>query len=152
MTIRFHGTTKDVAEIILKRGFKKGTHFAKHLEDALVMGGKYIFWVYFEEDPTKYWEYISDKKTPSSRILLLRKYATSRLYQNDKLAERIRHECNIEYHGNEIKHCKVCRGKGEIHDREWDESRVLARTVVCSNCRGFGCTRKDGSLCNGEKR
>jgi len=46
--ICFHGTKRQNAYKILKTGFKKWTYFAKHLEDALGYGGKYVFEIYFE--------------------------------------------------------------------------------------------------------
>ena len=41
--IWYHGTTKVNAKKILKEGFKKGTYFADHLEDALYYGGNNVF-------------------------------------------------------------------------------------------------------------
>ena len=41
--IYFHGTNRKNAKSILKNGFRKGTFFADHLEDALCYGGRNIF-------------------------------------------------------------------------------------------------------------
>jgi hypothetical protein len=144
MSIWFHGTTKKCADKILKEGFNAGTNFARHLEDSLVMGGRYIFWVFFEKDPTKCWEYICDKWIGPENILLLRRYDVERIYQNDKLAEKIRLRNLVEYNGENIELCRVCRGKGEIDDREWDEPRKERNQplVVCSKCNGFGFVRQ----------
>ena len=50
MIVAFHGTTKQNANKILKSGFDINTYFARHLEDAIEFGGKYVFYVRFEED------------------------------------------------------------------------------------------------------
>jgi hypothetical protein len=41
----FHGTTPENAALIEREGFKEGTWFARHMEDALEFGGPCIFWV-----------------------------------------------------------------------------------------------------------
>ena len=107
------------------------------------MGGSYVFWVFFEKDPTKCWEYISSKPIGPENILLLRKYNIERLYENKDLAERIRYINNVEYNGDNIDPCKRCKGKGEINNREWDETRKEKKDAfrVCSDCKGFGFTR-----------
>jgi len=46
----YHGTNEENAKLILETGFRPGTYFAYHLEDALEFGGKYVFRVEFEED------------------------------------------------------------------------------------------------------
>ena len=148
MSIWYHGTNKKFAEVILKKGFKKGAYFAKHLESSLVMGGKYIFWVWFKEDPTKYWEYISDRNISKKNILLLRRYSTGRLYQNKELVKKIRHSNHIEQYGKDSKFCKTCDGKGEFNNREWDECANGKYGKVCSVCIGFGCVRKNGKKMN----
>jgi hypothetical protein len=50
MMIAYHGTmSREIADKILKEGFKVGTWFAKkNLADALVHGGPYIFTVEFD--------------------------------------------------------------------------------------------------------
>ena len=148
MNIYFHGTNKHNAEIILEKGFKKGTYFAKHLESSLIMGGKYIFWVYFKEDPTDNWQYISDKHISIKNILLLRQYSAKRIYSNDKLAEKIHHDNHIEFNGPNIKHCNFCKGKGEINNREWDKCANGKYGPFCPKCGGFGCIKKNGKKIN----
>jgi len=67
----YHGTTKEASEIILKEGFRAGTYFSKEMASSLVMGGDYVFWVWFNEDPTKCWEYICPEPIGKDQILLL---------------------------------------------------------------------------------
>lgn len=50
--IAYHGTTKASAELIKKTGFRKGTYFAVHKEDAVKFGGPFIFAVKFSDDPS----------------------------------------------------------------------------------------------------
>ena len=52
-SIYYHGTTEDNAQIILKKGFKKGTYFTWDLHSALVMGGMWVFAIYFEDKGPK---------------------------------------------------------------------------------------------------
>lgn len=39
----FHGTNKNNIDKIRKNGFKIGTYFARHMEDAVKFGGPYVF-------------------------------------------------------------------------------------------------------------
>ena len=68
MSVWFHGTTKENAKVILADGFKAGTFFGKHLEDALHMGGDYIFEVWFDQYPTGCWEYVACERVPPEQI------------------------------------------------------------------------------------
>lgn len=149
MTMWFHGTNKEASEIILKSGFKKGTYFAKHLEDALGMGGKYIFWVWFENDPTECWEYISNEAIPPRNILLMNEYMINRLYNNEELALSIRLSNFIECHGKDVQVCQLCKGTGELNNnRAWDEPANGKYEEVCPKCVGFGCLKIDGTKMN----
>ena len=70
----YHGTKKSNIEGILKNGFKKGTYFSLHLEDAREYGGNYIFRVGFNSDLSIYdWQFRVDKRIPPSRIISLHK-------------------------------------------------------------------------------
>ena len=50
MKIYYHGTSKENSESILEEGFRKGSWFAMHLEDAFFYGGPYIFEVEMDID------------------------------------------------------------------------------------------------------
>lgn len=50
-TIWFHGTSAQAAEEILRTGFRDGTYFAAHLEDALAFGGDFVFLVVLPFSP-----------------------------------------------------------------------------------------------------
>jgi len=69
----FHGTNKENALKILNKGFEKGTHFAKHLEDSLEFGGSWVFMVWFKED-YKNWQFVSNEKIPISKVFRLTQY------------------------------------------------------------------------------
>ena len=47
LRICYHGTNQEAGEAIQKEGFRVGTYFAAHLEDALTFGGPYVFEVLF---------------------------------------------------------------------------------------------------------
>ncbi len=72
----YHGTTKENAEKIMRMGFKKGTWFALHLEDALEFGGEYVFRVGFNDIVSRYyWQFEIIEKIPiSKRVISLKKY------------------------------------------------------------------------------
>ena len=52
--IAYHGTNKEAAESIKLTGFRQGTYFAYHKEDAIEFGGKYVFEVEFSDDPVRW--------------------------------------------------------------------------------------------------
>ena len=73
----YHGTTKKNAEKIKKEGFKKGTWFALHLEDALEFGGEYVFRIGFNDTVSQYyWQFQTLEKISPGRIISLKKYNT----------------------------------------------------------------------------
>ena len=89
--ICWHGTDKKNIESILENGFSKHTFFARHLEDALGYGGKYIFEVAFEKKKLpNYWEFITRNKVSPRRIIQLRYYQRYKvLKENKKLREKV---------------------------------------------------------------
>jgi hypothetical protein len=58
--IAYHGTNRINAVSIKRKGFKRKTYFAHHMEDALEFGGKHIFAVKFSDDPTM-WRGVPDR-------------------------------------------------------------------------------------------
>jgi len=62
LRICYHGTDEKSASIIKREGFKPLTYFGRHLEDALFMGGEYIFEVAFnaQEIPNN-WQFRIEK-------------------------------------------------------------------------------------------
>ena len=88
--IFYHGTTKANAEIIKKEGFKRGTFFAPHLEEAVGFGGPYVFEVSIKLDcKHTYWEYVSAKRIPVRQIIRLSIFKKNIIFDNPKLAERM---------------------------------------------------------------
>lgn len=91
MKICYHGTNKKNAENILKEGFNKGTYFAKHLEDAIGFGGRYVFSVMFKKEkiPSN-WQFILKRKRKPNNIVYLRYYPVIKtLYKDEKLGDKI---------------------------------------------------------------
>ena len=67
-TICYHGTDKQTASKILLEGFEIGTHFARHLEDAIEFGGDHIFEVSFKQKTLpKNWQFVT---TPCTCLAL----------------------------------------------------------------------------------
>jgi len=62
----YHGTnTKKKVQAIMRNGFKDGTYWARHMEDALEFGGKYIFEVMFDEyEINGGWQFTSMEVAP----------------------------------------------------------------------------------------
>lgn len=72
--------------MILREGFKKGTYFAVHLEDALGYGGLYIFEVaYPAQQMPDNWQFVTDTGVPPESIVGLTKYNRSRVLKDDKV-------------------------------------------------------------------
>ena len=79
--IAYHGTDLESSSKILKRGFRSGTYFAYHLEDAIGFGGPYVFEVVFDRGSSKAskdkdWQFITSEFVSSKRIV--RHYTISR--------------------------------------------------------------------------
>ena len=96
MKICYHGTTKENAESILKNGFNAWTYFATHLEDAIGMGGDYVFSVAFDEDPALWhgedkgdWQFMIRENMPPEQIVTLKHYQHEILLNNEELREKV---------------------------------------------------------------
>src|SRR6266850_8485923 len=80
--IWFHGTNYRSALKIERTGFRRGTWFARHMEDAVAFGGDCIFWVKvrFDKVPLK-WQVCCSNTIPASaiqqRMDIVRKAAAS---------------------------------------------------------------------------
>jgi len=69
----YHGTNKENALKISKNGFKVGTHFASHLEDALEFGGSWIFVVKWDHKPFN-WQFLNKRIIKPNKIHRLTQY------------------------------------------------------------------------------
>lgn len=76
--IWYHGTNKNNAKSILKTGFREGTWFAKHLEDAIGYGGEYVFEVDMEVN-NEDWQIHMGHDIPTSWIHSLHRYKVRKL-------------------------------------------------------------------------
>lgn len=67
--IWYHGTTRKNAQAIKKTGFKAGSWFARHMEDAIAFGGPYVFSVQITFDnPPMQWQVCCSNELPPSII------------------------------------------------------------------------------------
>lgn len=90
--ICFHGTDQEAAWTIRAEGFRVGTFFAKHLEDALEYGGNWVFQVCFDEERIRpgCWQFIIKDVKPYSDVVSLTHYRDiKKFYENADLRRRI---------------------------------------------------------------
>ncbi len=89
MRICYHGTNKENAQSILKEGFRPGTYFTWHLEDAIEKGGNYVFEVAFD-DPPNHWQFaFTDKSVEPDRIVSHTVYQRERKVNNEELRKEV---------------------------------------------------------------
>jgi hypothetical protein len=95
MCVCYHGTDFETAAEILLNGFAPGTHFARHLEDAMSYGGTHVFEVAFMTlELTDNWQFVEVKAVPKERIVSLKRYAVQ-LVQEDKILRRMILDSNL---------------------------------------------------------
>lgn len=87
MIICFHGTNKAKVKRILREGFRVGTYFARHLEDALKFGGPHVFAVRFEEDgfnnmEKDWWQFHLAAVVPPEKIWKVVEYSQLLIHSN----------------------------------------------------------------------
>ena len=90
--ICFHGTDAANAVRIRREGFKKGTFFAKHLENALEFGGTWVFQICFDVAllPPGCWQFRIREKKSHVDIVRLTHYARIKtVFENSELRESI---------------------------------------------------------------
>ena len=87
--IYYHGTNKKNAEKIKEDGFKVGTFFASHLEDALEFGGSCVFEVVFNKVGFNGWQFQCSYNIPVSRIVSFSIFTIVKISDNDKLRKKI---------------------------------------------------------------
>ena len=133
--IWYHGTDKETAERHLKKGFPEGTFFAKHLEDALEFGGDYIFWIFFKENPTDYWEYVCNEIITPDKILMLIKIDFKKLFYSKDVDTQISQKFIRKMSGKEP--CKDCDGRGQNENYEF-LTRGDKQSTMCETCKGRG--------------
>jgi len=149
MSVYYHGTTKENAESILETGFKEGTYFTWDLHSALMMGGMYVFGIYFEDkDHTKYWEWITPDPINKDKILYLRKFDVDCLYDNDKEANKIKHINHLEYFDRPVRFCWKCNGRGQLNEPAKYGGFSSEPCIVCPDCKGHGALEIDGTQIN----
>ncbi len=145
MSIYYHGTNKRTADLILKEGFRIGTYFTWDLHSSLIMGGKWVFGVYFiDKDPSNsYWEFITPKLISREEILFLRKFDIKCIFDNELKNQEI---CLLNFkedHGDNISLCDECKGKGQLNTAPKYKGWKKSFLIVCPECKGFGFLNKN---------
>jgi len=141
LSIWYHGTTRRGYKEILRGGLKTGSYLTPHLDSAIAMGGKYVFAVYLREDPSNYWEWVSEGDF--TEFYFIMKYRARLLYYNPEEFLRIK-AIHAEEEG--CKPCRRCKGLGELTYKN-DGHHLLPKgcsfrkrrkIIVCSECNGWG--------------
>ena len=162
----FHGTTKEASEVILKKGFTAGTYFGQHLEDALHMGGEYIFEVWFDETffatsrafpmNRNYWQWITPDPIGVDQIRSVYRLEPTMIFDNQECHFRIKRSHVKEDHDDMVVVCMPCLGRGQ---EEYYHPFVRWRDMggehpggtgglpitICKVCNGHGALTTDGS-------
>ena len=146
-SIYYHGTSKENSELILKNGFQPLTYFTWDLHSALVMGGMYIFGIYFDDkDISDYWEWRNTEIILPERILFFRKFSIDCIFDNEVEERKMREKFLIERHGNSVKYCSKCKGNGQLNElKPYEKNHDI---IVCPKCGGFGCIKKNNKKLN----
>ncbi len=148
-SIYYHGTNKEKAEKILSNGFQSGTYFTWDLHSALVMGGMWIFGIYFKDKEIEdCWEWISPEPILPDKILYLRKFSIECIHDNENAQEEIKIINHKEEYGDQIIHCTHCKGRGQMSPAPKYGGWQASPLVVCKKCRGFGCIQPNGKFIN----
>jgi len=142
----FHGTSAQNVESIKQHGFHKHTYFAKELDDALRLGcAEVIIWIWFDENPTECWEYISDKVIPPDQISVIAKLNPEIIYENEELEIKLSKYHHEKDYPNDI-WCEHCKGKGQMESAPF--FRKPHKRTVCPICKGFGRLKFDRTVIN----
>jgi len=153
MEIWFHGTTKEAVDTILHEGFRAGTYFGQHLEDALHFGGWYIFEVYFEESPSKNWQVQCLDPIPPSRIRCAYSLSPKVLHENMEAYKRIKELSIQEEWGDRTEICHACNGEGQLeHYPPFIYWRDIHKVTTCPDCNGYGQIPNEHELMEEERR
>jgi len=139
MTIWYHGTTKENAEEIAQTGFREGTFFTSDLSSAIFYGGEFVFHVWFDEDPTSYWEYVATGVISTEKILYLIYYSPELCIHNRECQRRIREQSIKEEYIDGVTICEDCDGRGQEEEYyPLTTSRKDYQITSCKSCKGFG--------------
>jgi hypothetical protein len=143
----YHGTNKENADLILEEGFKAGTYFAHGLDNAIEMGGDYVFEVLFYEKPTEYWEYISSEEIGKEKILSLVRHSPFVLFEGKEAARQFKIRGFIkEVWDDGVEICDTCSGQGQMEQYpKFTRLRDGLPTTVCEKCHGHGVNIISGS-------
>lgn len=88
MKIWFHGTNVEAAKKIKIAGFRSGTWFAEHLEDALEFGGSVVIEVALDHLGSD-WQMCVGDAISAERIVSITQYRSNKKFQNEKLRKLV---------------------------------------------------------------
>jgi len=140
--VLYHGTPVENVDRILKLGFSKGTYFARHLEDAIRMGGDHVFEIWMKEDPSRCWEWICPEPIPPDRILTLIDYNPRLVHWNREEQVTVRKDI-LTQENPDWTLCEECKGRGQLEEYPpLTRSRKRDKVTLCSRCNGHGSQEK----------
>ncbi len=98
LTICYHGTGEESAIGILRDGFRKGTYFARHLEDAIGFGGLHVFAVVFDKATLPpNWQFTLRSMVSPSRIVQYHVYQVQEMACNKRLIDDVFESNVLDY-------------------------------------------------------
>lgn len=119
--IAYHGTNAANARSIQRSGFRPGTYFAHHLEDALGYGGKYVFEVAFRgviRTTSDNWQFVTNETVPANAIVRLTHYEkTTIVFDNARLRRKVFDASIRELDDQENRSAEWRRGKPRARRR-----------------------------------
>jgi hypothetical protein len=142
-TFMYHGTTKEATLSILQNGFRPNSYFTIYMDSALVMGGLYLFkiWFHKNEHPNrgKNWQYVSPIAVPKERIVWLRNFSQEIIYKNEPAEIEAKKECHSKLYPNK-EFCDNCQGLGQLekYDEFAGQWRNNLPVTTCPVCQGHG--------------
>ena len=91
LMIWYHGTNAEAAQQIMREGFRPGTNFASHLEDALGYGGLHVFDVALREPRgEERWQWDCLEAVPPESIVRYRVVRPpAAVFENEQLNEYV---------------------------------------------------------------
>lgn len=146
----FHGTTKSASDIIVQEGFQAGTYFARHLEDALHMGGEYIFEVWFGADPSADWQWVTPEPVSADQIMSVYRLEPTVIFDSQECRLRVATQLLREKYGRgSVGVCAPCQGRGQEEYYKpfvrWRGAGDELPATACKVCKGHGAVTTDGS-------
>ncbi len=126
LQIVYHGTNSRSAKCILKTGFRKGTYFAAHLEDAIGYGGMYVFEIAYPvwDLPKNFWQFVCGHGVSPEFIVRLTKYNCSKVVLDNMV---LRHRICLS--NSTKREIEYTRNDMIVHPSKYSRGELIAYGV-----------------------